>query len=99
MKLSRLVNRNVFAQRGRTSMRMEPELWEAFSEICARESQDMNALVREIEQRSQGGARTSAVRVFIISYFRYAATTSGHTAAGHSGGAGTDLPSLAEGLR
>jgi hypothetical protein len=27
MTVSRLVNRNVVAERGRTSMRLEPELW------------------------------------------------------------------------
>ncbi|MBV8397624.1 MAG: ribbon-helix-helix domain-containing protein, partial [Acetobacteraceae bacterium] len=33
MAKSRLVNRNVVAGRGRTSMRLEPELWDALYEI------------------------------------------------------------------
>jgi len=37
---SRLINRNVVAERGRTSMRLEPELWDALAEICRRERQD-----------------------------------------------------------
>ncbi|MGI4976341.1 MAG: ribbon-helix-helix domain-containing protein, partial [Janthinobacterium lividum] len=35
---SRLVNRNINATAGRTSMRLEPEFWDALREICQRES-------------------------------------------------------------
>jgi len=83
--VSRLVNRNVVAGRGRTSMRLEPELWDALLEICGRERQDMSTLVRIVEQNGHAGGRTSAVRVFVISYFRDAATEAGHGAAGHGG--------------
>jgi predicted DNA-binding ribbon-helix-helix protein len=81
--VSRLINRNVVAERGRTSMRLEPELWEALWEICGREGQDMSSLVRKVEQKGHAGGRTSAVRVFVMSYFREAATEIGHGAAGH----------------
>ena len=84
MTVSRLINRNVVAERGRTSMRLEPELWEALSEICGREGQDMSSLVRKVEQRGHAGGRTSAVRVFVMSYFRDAATETGHAAVGHA---------------
>ncbi len=80
---SRLVNRNVVAGRGRTSMRLEPELWEALAEICARERQDISRLVRQIEDVEHNGGRTSAVRVFVLQYFRAAATEPGHERAGH----------------
>jgi predicted DNA-binding ribbon-helix-helix protein len=83
MAISRLVNRNVVAERGRTSMRLEPELWEALNEICERESQDMSTLVRHVEAAGHTGGRTSAIRVFIINYFRNAATEAGHAGAGH----------------
>lgn len=83
MATSRLINRNVVAGRGRTSMRLEPELWDALSEICEREAQDMSTLVRQVEAAGHVGGRTSAVRVFIMNYFRAAATEVGHAAAGH----------------
>jgi predicted DNA-binding ribbon-helix-helix protein len=83
VSISRLVNRNVVAERGRTSMRLEPELWDALHEICEREAKDMSSLVREIETTRPAGGRTSAVRVFIMSYFRAAATELGHAGAGH----------------
>jgi predicted DNA-binding ribbon-helix-helix protein len=80
---SRLINRNVVAERGRTSMRLEPELWDALLEICQRERRDMSQLVRAIEEVGHSGGRTSAVRVFVLEYFRAAATEPGHEAAGH----------------
>ena len=67
---SRLVNRNVNASRGRTSMRLEPELWDALADICQREHIRMGELVRRIEARGHAGGRTSAVRVFIVDYYR-----------------------------
>ena len=83
MTVSRLINRNVVAGRGRTSMRLEPELWDALLEICEREGQDMSALVRKVEKSGHAGGRTSAVRVFILNYFRNAANEGGHANAGH----------------
>jgi predicted DNA-binding ribbon-helix-helix protein len=83
MPTSRLVNRNVVAGRGRTSMRLEPELWDALAEICERETQDMSTLVRQVEAAGHIGGRTSAVRVFILNYYRAAATEIGHASANH----------------
>jgi predicted DNA-binding ribbon-helix-helix protein len=75
---SRLINRNIVAERGRTSMRLEPEVWDALAEICRREGQDLNGLVRQIEMAAHAGSRTSAVRVFVLQYFRSAAIDVGH---------------------
>jgi predicted DNA-binding ribbon-helix-helix protein len=80
---SRLINRNVVAGRGRTSMRLEPELWDALLEICQRERQDINRLVRQIEAEGHSGGRTSSVRVYVMQYFRVAASEAGHEAANH----------------
>jgi hypothetical protein len=64
-------------------MRLEPELWEALAEICEREGQDMSTLVRQVEAAGHAGGRTSAIRVYILNYFRAAATEVGHAGAGH----------------
>ncbi len=80
---SKLVNRNVTAHRGRTSMRLEPEVWDALEEIRQREQVSLGELVRTVEARGHEGGRTSAVRVFVVDYFRAAATDAGHGAAGH----------------
>ena len=76
MSTSRLVNRNVTSTNGRTSMRLEPELWAALEEICHRESMTLADLVKSIERRGHPGGRTSAVRVFVLTYFRNAASVS-----------------------
>jgi len=94
MSTSRLINRNVVAGRGRTSMRLEPELWDALSEICDREAQDMSTLVRRVEAAGHIGGRTSAVRVYILNYYRDAATDIGHAAVGHGSLPRTRLPEI-----
>ncbi len=80
---SRLVNRNIIAARGRSSMRLEPEIWDALQEICKRERVALGDLVQRVEGNQPEGGRTSAVRVFAFQYFRVAATDEGHAAAGH----------------
>ena len=80
---TRLVNRNITASRGRSSMRLEPEIWSALNEICRRERLGIADLVQQVEASLTAGGRTSAVRVFAFEYFRAAATEEGHRAAGH----------------
>jgi predicted DNA-binding ribbon-helix-helix protein len=55
-------------------MRLEPELWEALEEICARERITMREVVRQIELTEHDSSRTSAVRVYIVDYYRAAST-------------------------
>lgn len=85
MAASRLVNRNITAGSGRTSMRLEPEIWDALREICLREGIELRDLIQRIEPGSGEGGRTSAVRVYVLQYFRAAATDGGHMKAGHGG--------------
>lgn len=79
----RLVNRNVTGARGRTSIRLEPEFWDAMRDYCARERTTPDALVRDVDLAGDIGGRTSAIRVRLVRYFREAATEEGHMAAGH----------------
>jgi len=74
-------------------MRLEPELWDALAEICRRERQDLHQLVRRVESAGNSGGRTSAIRVFVLQYFREAASEAGHEAANHGA---LDLPALNE---
>lgn len=83
MSGSRLVSRNVRADEGRTSMRLEPELWDALEEMCRRERVAVRDVVRRVGAKARHGGRTSAVRVEVLDYFRAAATEEGHRAAGH----------------
>jgi predicted DNA-binding ribbon-helix-helix protein len=83
MAASRLVNRNITAGGGRTSMRLEPEVWDALREICLREGMELRELIQLVEKTAPEGCRTSAVRVHVLTYFRSAATEEGHSAARH----------------
>ncbi|CAB4137516.1 Ribbon-helix-helix domain containing protein [uncultured Caudovirales phage] len=84
--MSRLQNRNVSIGLGgqRSSMRLEPSMWAAAEEICHREGITMADLAGKVDATREGGRdRTVAMRVFILAYFRAAATEEGHKAAGH----------------
>lgn len=88
---STLVNRNVTVGGRRTSMRLEPTMWEALQQVCARESKTLNELVTEIDRQRQESSLTAAIRVYLLRYFRAAATDEGHRLAGH-GSPGRHLP-------
>jgi len=78
-----LVSRNVTIKGHRTSLRMESETWDALAEICEREEKSIHQLCTHVEERRKVSNRTSAVRAFIITYYRAAATEAGHKGAGH----------------
>lgn len=82
-----LVSRNVTISGRRTSLRMEQETWDALGEVCKREGKSIHQICTLIEERRSVSNRTSAVRAFIIAYYRAAATEAGHQKAGHGNGA------------
>lgn len=71
---STLESRNVTVGNKRTSMRLEPQMWNAIEEIAVREGVTINNLCTQIDERRTNLASTigltSATRVFIIAYFR-----------------------------
>lgn len=67
---SRSVNRNVTVRGERTSIRLEPEFWDALEEVCRREEIATGELVLRAEEDYGGGTRTGAVRVYLLTYFR-----------------------------
>lgn len=82
-RVSTLVNRNVFVGRRRTSLRLEPAMWDALAEICRREDLTLHDLCGLIDERRRASSLTAAIRVFIVNYFRSAATEEGHANTGH----------------
>lgn len=79
----KLVSRNVTIAGHRTSLRLEDGMWAALGEICEREEATIHDLCTAIDDRRHCPNRTSAVRAFIVDYFRAAATDAGHSRAGH----------------
>ncbi|MBY6266268.1 hypothetical protein EI613_30820 [Azospirillum sp. 412522] len=110
MGVEPLRSQNIMIGGHRTSMRLEPSMWDALEDIGRREGLTVNRLCTQIKERIEEQARrrginpedadvtlTSAVRVFIASYYRRACTEDGHQRAGHGGsdpfvGTPFDLP-------
>ena len=78
-----LVIRNITIGGRRTTMRLEPAMWDALEEICQRENLPRHELCGKIDNFRQASSLTTAVRVFIATYFRAAATEEGHARIGH----------------
>lgn len=68
---SSLVLRNVVVNGCRTSMRLEPAMWSALAEIARREKLTQHQICNLVHlHKSEGTTLTSAMRVFIMDYFR-----------------------------
>ncbi|MFC7332433.1 ribbon-helix-helix domain-containing protein [Rhodocista pekingensis] len=79
--------RNVTVLGQRTSVRLEPEMWDALLDVCRREGRSVHEVCSRIaEAKPPAASLTAAIRVFLLSYFRRAATEQGHVRAGHGDG-------------
>jgi predicted DNA-binding ribbon-helix-helix protein len=86
-KVSTLVSRNVTIGGHRTSCRLEPYMWDALYDVCARERVTIHTLCTRISERKDANTSlTAAIRVFALAYFRAAATEEGHLRASHGQG-------------
>lgn len=83
---SSLIIRNVVVDGRRTSIRLEPEMWRSLQDICKRERCTVHDIATMVAALRGIGSLTAALRVFLVVYFREAATTEGHNAAGHGSG-------------
>lgn len=87
--VSTLLNRNVTVSGHRTSVRLERAMWDALHELCRREDRSVHAVCSIVNEGRHESSMTAALRVYIMAYFRSAATETGHSMAGH-GAAGGD---------
>lgn len=74
--------RNVWIGKRRTSLRLEAPMWDALEEVLVREGLSLDELITRLSRHCDGNL-SSAVRTFLVSYFRAAATEQGHAGAGH----------------
>jgi len=74
---SSLVIRNVVVGGRRTSVRLEPTMWEALSEIARVYRKSLRELVTEIERDRTASSLTAAIRVYIVEFYRAAALRAG----------------------
>ena len=70
----------------RTSVRLEPQMWDALAEIARREGQTVHDVCSIVSHIRSDSTLTASLRVFILRYFREAATAKGHATAGHGNG-------------
>lgn len=100
--LSSLVGRKLPVGGRVAVVRLEASYWQALDEIAAREGRSTETICAEVQERlnlhwppsAAGESRrttsaislSNAIRVFVVGYFRQAATEQGHDRAGHGAG-------------
>lgn len=78
------VHKNIKIFGRRTSVRLEPEFWSALEDIAKMEKCSIHELASFISRiKKDDRPLASALRVFVIIYYREAATQHGHDKAGH----------------
>lgn len=81
---SSLVSRNITIFGRRTSIRLEPEMWVALNDIADREKCSVHDICSLVYVRKSSlTSLTAAIRVFLMLYYKAAATDIGHKDAGH----------------
>ena len=70
---SSLVIHNVVVAGRRTSVRLEPVMWEALQDIARRQQRTVHDLVTEIDRDRSASSLTAAIRVYIVAFYRSAA--------------------------
>lgn len=90
---STLISKNVTIHGRRTSIRLEPEMWSALYELAKRERCNIHRVATVVHDRkNEKSSLTAAIRVFIMAYYRAAATEEGHAKAGHGYSVRHNLP-------
>jgi predicted DNA-binding ribbon-helix-helix protein len=74
-----LVIRNIVVGGHRTSVRLEPVMWEALHEIARRLGVTIHDLVTEIDRRRTASSLTAAIRVYIVDFYRAEAVAAGQS--------------------
>lgn len=79
-----MINKNFCVGQGgpRTTMRLEVEVIDAMREMCIRENVTAADLVGRVADTKPRNL-SSALRMWVLGYYRAAATEAGHAAAGH----------------
>ena len=62
--------RNVVVAGHRTSVRLEPLMWDSLQEIAMEQGLNVNQLVTQIKRSAGRSSLTSAIRVYIVDFYR-----------------------------
>ena len=66
-----LISKNITVLGKRTSVRLEPAMWEALQEIAAKERISLGDICAYVHHNRLESTLTSALRVFILMYYRF----------------------------
>lgn len=81
---SGLISRNITICGKRTSIRLEVQMWQSLKDIAKREECSIHDLCSLVSlSRHKGITLTASIRIFIVMYYKAAATEEGHGNAGH----------------
>ena len=82
--MTKLMNKIILINNRRTSMRLCQKEWDALYEVCKIERISKNHLIEMIEaNKSEVLGLTYSTRLFLVTYFREAASEDGHKKAGY----------------
>ena len=77
--MTKLMNKIILINNRRTSMRLCQKEWDALYEVCKIERISKNHLIEMIEaNKSEVLGLTYSTRLFLVTYFREAASEDGH---------------------
>ncbi len=65
-----MLKRSLTISGHRTSVSLEDEFWLAFKEIAEKQKKPLAELVREIDQRRAGQGLSSAIRIYVLNYYK-----------------------------
>ena len=63
--------RNITLGQRRTSVSLEEQIWDGINDICRREAVSIDELCRAVEMRRVESSMSSALRIFLLTYFRH----------------------------
>src|SRR5271155_369265 len=78
---SSLVIHNIVVGGHRTSVRLEPVMWDALQDIAQRLRVTRHDLVTGIDRERTASSLTAAIRVYIVDFYRAAALAAGQAQA------------------
>ena len=62
--------KNVMLGDRRTSVSLEDQVWDGLTDVCRREEISIDELCTKVERLRVGSSMSSALRVFLMTYFR-----------------------------
>jgi|SRR5689334_20790049 len=72
---SSVVKRSIVLTGHKTSVSLEEAFWNGMKEISGERNMTVSELISEIDRNRQHGNLSSAIRIFVLDYFRNRATT------------------------